>query len=285
MNYIKEMNAFHIRQETEPLTIAAAYLWIVLMDINNRAGWKKQFSVAATLLCAKTTLKEGTFKRARKELQEKGYIHVLSQGANRAAVYQMISLQKTTVKVNETNDDRTNDDSDDHNVDYSNDCTNAPLYKRNKTKQKETNTTAADAVRFYRKNFMETDANKKMRPYIADDLLYWVNDLGEFLVIVAMKRALDQSQTKWGYVKTILQDWKNKGIQTLDDVEAEDTSFKKKQMKRMQQPRRSYGRRSDEIVPDWFKKRNQKLDEGVTPELSVEEEAEERASLEALLRA
>src|SRR5690625_3555637 len=62
------------------------------MDINSRTGWKKEFPVAAPLLCAKAALSEGTFKRARKELQEKGYIHVVSRGANRAAAYQMISL-------------------------------------------------------------------------------------------------------------------------------------------------------------------------------------------------
>ena len=92
MNYIKEIDAFHIRQETDPLTSAAAYLWFVLMDINSRTGWKKEFSVGAPLLCVKAALSEGTFKRARKELQEKGYIHVVSQGANRSAAYQMISL-------------------------------------------------------------------------------------------------------------------------------------------------------------------------------------------------
>jgi len=92
MNYIKEIDAFHIRQETDPLTSAAAYLWFVLMDINSRTGWKKEFPVAAPLLCAKAALSEGTFKRARKELQGKGYIHVVSRGANRAAAYQMISL-------------------------------------------------------------------------------------------------------------------------------------------------------------------------------------------------
>jgi len=92
MNYIKEIDAFHIKQETDPLTSAAAYLWFVLMDINSRTGWKKEISVGAPLLCVKAALSEGTFKRARKELQEKGYIHVVSQGANRAAAYQMISL-------------------------------------------------------------------------------------------------------------------------------------------------------------------------------------------------
>src|SRR5699024_6973401 len=45
MNYIKEIDAFHIKQETDPLTSAAAYLWFVLMDINSRTGWKEEFSV------------------------------------------------------------------------------------------------------------------------------------------------------------------------------------------------------------------------------------------------
>lgn len=91
INYIKEIDAFHIRQETDPLTSAAAYHWFVLMDINSWAGWKKEFQVAAPLLCARAALSEGIFKRARKELREKGYIHVVF-GANRASAYQMISL-------------------------------------------------------------------------------------------------------------------------------------------------------------------------------------------------
>src|SRR5699024_6472912 len=144
MNYLKEINAFHARQETEPLTIAAAYLWSVLMDINNRSGWREQISVAATLMCAKTSLKEGAFKRARKELQEKGYIQDKSQRANRAGMYQMISLRNHKEATREVNGDGTHDDSSDYSVDHSNDCTNAPLFKLNDTKQKENNTTAAD---------------------------------------------------------------------------------------------------------------------------------------------
>lgn len=288
MNYLKEINAFHARQETEPLTMAAAYLWIVLMDINNRAGWKKQFTVAVSLLCAKTSLKEGTFKRARNELQKKGYIHVESQGANRAAMYQMISLQNNKETTREANDDRAHDGNDDGGSDHSNDHTNAPLFKQNETKQKENNTTAAEAIEFYRENFMEPDSNGKIKPYIAKSLLHWANEVGEPLVLVALERTLDQGQTKWVYVKRILQDWKDKGVQTVDDVQAEDAAFKQKREKRSKQPGHSYGRRSGEVVPDWFKERNKKQDvgqeEAITPELSAEEEAEERAELEALLR-
>src|SRR5699024_11010255 len=117
MNYLKEINAFHIKQETNPLTATAAYLWVVLMDVNNRTGWKKEFTVAASLLCVRAALKEGTFKRARLELQEKGYIYYKPQGANRAAKYQMISLVSPEGKV----DDDSTDGTSDCTINYSND--------------------------------------------------------------------------------------------------------------------------------------------------------------------
>src|SRR5699024_2605160 len=174
----------------------------------------------------------------------------------------------------------THDDSSDYSVDHSNDCTNAPLFKQNETKQKENNTTAADAIEFYRENFMDPDSKEKIKPYIAKSLLHWASEIGEPLVRVALERTLDQGQTKWVYVKRILQDWKDKGVQTVDDVQAEDATFKQKREKRSKQPGRSYGRRSDEVVPDWFKERNKKQDVKVTPELSAAEEAEEMAELE-----
>src|SRR5690625_7175422 len=92
MNYLKEINAFHIKKETEPLTMAAAQLWFTLMDINNRAGWKEQFTVPVSLLCAKAGMKEGNFKRARTELREKGYIRVVYEGVDWEGKLQMIVL-------------------------------------------------------------------------------------------------------------------------------------------------------------------------------------------------
>ncbi|MBP1971347.1 hypothetical protein J2Z83_003486 [Virgibacillus natechei] len=74
MNYIKELNAFHNRLETNPLSASAANLWHVLMHVNNKPGWLKEFTVAVSVLCAKAALTESTFKRARAELDEKGYI-------------------------------------------------------------------------------------------------------------------------------------------------------------------------------------------------------------------
>src|SRR5690625_7205312 len=91
MNYIKEINAFYMKIETYPLTASANVLWYTLLHINNRAGWIKEFTVAAVVICVKSGLPESTFKRARNELRDKGYITYRSRGTQ-APVYRMISL-------------------------------------------------------------------------------------------------------------------------------------------------------------------------------------------------
>ncbi len=103
MNYMKEINAFHTQNMFDPLSGSAVALWSVLMHVNNLCGWKKEFTVAATQLQAMAGLKSTTFKAARKELQEKGRIIVTSRGANRAAMYQMIS-QKMDYAQEEINE-------------------------------------------------------------------------------------------------------------------------------------------------------------------------------------
>ncbi|MBP1949358.1 DnaD domain-containing protein [Virgibacillus litoralis] len=91
MNYIKELNAFYQQIIFNPLSGSAVSLWNTLMHFNNLCGWQKTFSVAASVIELKSGIKGTSFKRARYELQEKGYIHVTSRSGNQAAVYQMIS--------------------------------------------------------------------------------------------------------------------------------------------------------------------------------------------------
>src|SRR5690625_4018750 len=91
MNYIQEINAFYARVETKPLSGSAVCLWQTLMHVNNRAHWVDEFTVAASVLCGKSGLASSTFKRARTELKEKGYIQVTSRGT-KAPIYQVVSL-------------------------------------------------------------------------------------------------------------------------------------------------------------------------------------------------
>lgn len=286
MNYLKEINAFHIWQETNPLTTSAAHLWSVLMHVNNRTRWKKEFTVAASVLCVKSALSESTFRRARKELADKGYIHYKSQGANRAAVYQMISL----VCFEEEEDDSAADsvagivdDSMKHSVNDTSVGSVGTLYKQDLTKQNDLTTTTADAVSdavvFYQENF------GMISPFISEDLLGWVDYVGEPLVLAAMKRALERGKTNWGYVKAILLDWRKKGVRTVEAAEAADMQFQKQ---RGMRAGRSGGSGQKEVVPEWFAAREQELKKEAEkgqagPVLSKEEEEAELEELRKLL--
>ncbi|MRG86030.1 helix-turn-helix domain-containing protein [Salinibacillus xinjiangensis] len=84
MNYIKEIKAFYTQIQTNPISHNANSLWHALMHVNNLTGWKPQFTVAQSVLQSNSGLSKTSFKRARNELVEKGYIHYRTRGGNRA---------------------------------------------------------------------------------------------------------------------------------------------------------------------------------------------------------
>ncbi|TMN23292.1 DnaD domain-containing protein [Lentibacillus cibarius] len=100
MNYLKELNAFYQQIIFNPLSGSAVALWNTLMHFNNLSGWQKTFSVPVSIIELKSGIKGSSFKRARDELQEKGYIRVTSRSGRQAAVYQMISQIKPMCQVN-----------------------------------------------------------------------------------------------------------------------------------------------------------------------------------------
>ncbi|WP_227394219.1 DnaD domain-containing protein [Jeotgalibacillus aurantiacus] len=73
---------------------------------------------------------------------------------------------------------------------------------------------------FYEKNI------GKASPHIMQELLYWGDDLTPQLVIEASKRAVEANKRSWGYIKSILLEWSDRNVQTLDDVKALDVEFK-----------------------------------------------------------
>ncbi|MGE7672952.1 DnaD domain-containing protein [Lysinibacillus sp. NPDC094403] len=88
----------------------------------------------------------------------------------------------------------------------------------------------------------------------------WINDMSEPIVIHAMEKAVINGRNNWGYVETILKDWWNKKLFTLEAIEAEDLRWRDQRIKVTQQqnrPQRAYQQpRREEIVPEWFKNRN-----------------------------
>lgn len=260
MNYLKQINAFHLKIDLEPISVNARSLWFTLMDINNRLGWKEVFTVAMSTLISKSGLAESSLRRARNELEDNGLIHVTSGTGNKAAAFRMVCLYEN---VEGNLNGKTEDKKEKHVQQEQKPADKvednpAPFFKhKQKNKQKKTNKT--DAARFYQENFGVITA------YVADDLLNWVHDVGDALVLEALRRALERNKASWGYVKSILKNWAKKGIFTVEQAHAEETAFYNQQQQR--QPYRSGrdGNYQQEIVPDWFKSRKRKKSQADQP--------------------
>ncbi|MFC7061114.1 DnaD domain-containing protein [Halobacillus seohaensis] len=108
----------------------------------------------------------------------------------------------------------------------------------------------SEAIQFYQNNF------GVIRPQISEEIISWIEEIGDLLTMEAMKRSVDRNKLSWGYVKSILQSWVHKGIQTIDQAKAEEVEYKKNQQ---QNRRDSFSKRSNnqEILPEWFKTREQ----------------------------
>lgn len=185
MNYIREIDAFYEQQTTNQLSSAAANLWHTLLHINNRAGWVETFTVAATVLCGKANLADDTFKRARRELRDKGYIHYESQGGNRAARYQMVCLEQS--KGNGKMDHNRGLGIEER-TKKRNSLDRKPVHYLNKTKRYYS---CCKSEGFFQENI------GGLLPYIKSELMKWVDGMGESLVMVAMERALERGKGNW----------------------------------------------------------------------------------------
>lgn len=111
----------------------------------------------------------------------------------------------------------------------------------------------SDAIVFYQENF------GSITPHVSDDLLVWLDDLGDEMVIEAMKRSVERNKRSWGYVKSILQSWLSKNIKTVEQAKAEEIEFKNQQQARFSKGNKA---QRPEIVPDWFKNKESSFDTG-----------------------
>lgn len=71
MNYLKEVNAFHVWSMLHPeVSMSARILWYVLMHFNNIGFWQKTFSLSMDTLAAATGLSRAKLTEAHVILQK-----------------------------------------------------------------------------------------------------------------------------------------------------------------------------------------------------------------------
>ena len=223
-------------------------------------------------------------QKARKELIERGLIEFKSNGT-RAGSYRLKKLYEDSTQI--STQVSTQDSTQSSTQGSTQDST--PLNKLNKTKlnkskvnscssytemntekssDNDDNKMTENVFEFYQKNF------GILSSFIQEDILYWIRDIGDGLVLEALKRALEQNK-EYGYAKKIMQSWVRKGIDSLEKAEAERVQFIRANEKRGNSYQRT-GRVAN--VPDWVNNPNEIKE----TKLSPEEEQKLRDQLNAL---
>lgn len=313
MNYLKQVLALNQLQLRDPLSKGQYMLFHALLNVNNDCGWMEWFEVASIRLELFSQMSREGVQKARKELIERGLIEFKSNGT-RAGSYRLkklyedstqtstqVSTQDSTQSSTQINTEieplstplptqlekNTQMSTQDSTQSSTQDST--PLNKLNKTKlnkskvnscssyteqnteksaDNDDNKTTENIFEFYQKNF------GILSSFIQEDILYWIRDIGDGLVLEALKRALEQNK-EYGYAKKIMQSWVRKGIDSLEKAEAERVQFIRANEKRGN----SYQRTGIvATVPDWVNNPNETKE----TKLSPEEEKKLRDQLNAL---
>ena len=149
-----------------------------------------------------------------------------------------------------------------------NSCSSYTEMSTEKSADNDDNKTTENVFEFYQKNF------GILSSFVQEDILYWIRDIGDGLVLEALKRALEQNK-EYGYAKKIMQSWVRKGIDSLEKAEAERVQFIRANEKRGNNYQRT-GRVA--TVPDWVNNPNETKE----TKLSPEEEQKLRDQLNAL---
>lgn len=149
-----------------------------------------------------------------------------------------------------------------------NSCSSYTEMSTEKSADKDDDKTTENVFEFYQKNF------GILSSFIQEDILYWIRDIGDELVLEALRRALEQNK-EYGYAKKIMQSWVRKGIDSLEKAEAERVQFIRANEKRGNSYQRT-GRVA--TVPDWVNNPNETKE----TKLSPEEEQKLRDQLNAL---
>ena len=149
-----------------------------------------------------------------------------------------------------------------------NSCSSYTEQNTENSADNDDNKTTENIFEFYQKNF------GILSSFVQEDILYWIRDIGDGLVLEALKRALEQNK-EYGYAKKIMQSWVRKGIDSLEKAEAERVQFIRANEKRGNSYQRT-GRVA--TVPDWVNNPNETKE----TKLSPEEEQKLRDQLNAL---
>ena len=260
MNYILQVKAFNKLHLRDPFSKGQFMLFHALLDVNNDCGWLEWFDVALSRLELFSRLSREGVQKARAELVERGLIEFKSNGT-RAGSYRLKKLyeESTQISTQESTQSSTQESTS--------------LNKQNKTKQNkikdnvscneyvnelcDTNSSQkTNILEFYQQNFGFPSS------FVQVEILKAVNEYGGDLVLEALKQTL-MYKKEYGYANTILERWKDRGIDTLEKVKEE----RARHVRSFDKKTNSYSRTGRVApIPDYIANPNETKETKLSPE-------------------
>lgn len=199
MNYITQLNAFDEWAIVNQPATGQYALYIALLAINNKCGWKEWFAAPNMIIDGRIAMTKQGITKARQYLSDNGLIEFKTRSGNQATMYKIIPMGQIVVAPVVSNES---------NGQIVVAPVVAELSHQLSIPKQETKTETKSsyrAVLVYQNAF--GIASSTMVQYLMDD----VDTYGDEWVCDAIEEAVINGVKNYKYVRTILERWSRDG--------------------------------------------------------------------------
>lgn len=226
INYISQLNTFFKIAASLGLTATERSLYQALLHKNSSLYWSESFSTPASEILGLSGLSQSSMQRARKKLIATGLITYKNRGSNRAPRYSVPELSDNyvlTILNNTSNNTVNNTPVNTPNNSVNN--TSNTLNKLDETKQNETKQMLAarsEIQKLYQQKIRPMDS-----PQNIDRVQSFLEDgVALEIILCAINVSARDGGRSASYVVRKLNDWKKRGVSSIEDAKIADEAWK-----------------------------------------------------------
>ena len=219
LKFHKDKNFFMDWMMLNHITTGEIVLWHTLMNIGNRLGQRSIFNAPTSTLMKLTGLSKQGVINARKKLLDRRFIRYEKGHLNKAPIYEMIPLHQAIEHYSSfTNNEKLTSHLT---QEVTQELTptsppNLTIHKVKNSKEKSSRREGSEVNPLFKS--YEENMNK-LTPMIKDELLAWARVFDEEIVVEAIRESVKKGGRTFSYLEKILQNWKQAGLATLEEVE------------------------------------------------------------------
>lgn len=234
-----------------------------------------------SIMCKELPMSEKRFHKFKNQLIDKGYLHIERErksdgsgwGNNIYHLIQEIAEKKPVTGQNDmiqpvTGQNVTLQNVTRQDVTLQNDMTNNNSFNNNSSINNSIKNKQQQPDSEKQPNFITTWEQTgfgMIPPLTIEKLEHWVNDFegNESIVVKAIEVASDQGVRKYAYVNTILKNWEDKGVKSVEDIDALEKQREIELQSKKSAPKNNFNKSPlrKETLPDWAKEENQQVEE------------------------